>query len=303
MENVIQDEYKKTNIWKKFGVLIEPTDTNHIKHHNSSKDLYKLISEYGVVIFRGFEGNEKDFAQWVANHSEHVTLDPARKSDTPNIAAIQVGDVEMGLHRENASLPYVPDLQWFYCKKEATHGSETTFCDGEAVLEAFTKSTRESFLNKRIRYDRKLPWNRVRRYLAIEHKCSEEEINDDIFKHVQAKQPLHHFIRIDNKTIHSVRDTFAVLPGLSGRISFCNSILGPSVNYEPPRICWSDDSDISAEILTEVENVTRTLTEDLFWHKNDFVVVDNNRIMHGRRKLSDPSRLIFGAQSYLKKGI
>jgi len=37
--------------------------------------------------------------------------------------------------------------------------------------------------------------------------------------------------------------------------------------------------------------------------KGDLVVIDNTRVMHGRRRLDDPSRRIFGAQSYRIGGI
>ena len=35
----------------------------------------------------------------------------------------------------------------------------------------------------------------------------------------------------------------------------------------------------------------------------DVVVIDNSRVMHGRRRLADPGRRIFGAQSYRKGAI
>lgn len=305
MEVRTQEQFNIHQMWSHFGALIQPKNgaENQKLNFLSTKTLYTLLSQYGVLIFRGFQDDEKDFSQWVSNHSEFVTLDPARKSDIPNIAPIEAGDLKMGLHRENASLPYVPDLQWFYCQKEASEGSETTFCDGEAVLSAFSTETFMAFTKQLIRYDRRVSWDRVQRYLAIEYQQEITSIKDDSFDRVHKDQPLHRFERIDHELIHSVRDTYAVLSGISGRLSFCNSILGPSVNYEPPRICWANGLDFSDEILNEVKNVTESLTENLFWNTGDVVLVDNNRIMHGRNRLDDPSRRIFGAQSYLKKGV
>ena len=80
-------------------------------------------------------------------------------------------------------------------------------------------------------------------------------------------------------------------------------MLGPSVNYEPPRITWENGDDISLDIWDELKDVTERNTYSHFWKKGDIVVIDNTRVMHGRRRLDDQSRRIFGAQSYRVGGI
>ena len=94
--------------------------------------------------------------------------------------------------------------------------------------------------------------------------------------------------------------TCAVHPTqFSKQLSFANSLLGPSVNYEPPKITWEDDEPISENIWSEIRTLFAEHTVDINWENNDVVVIDNTRWMHGRRKLLDLNRKIYGGQSYL----
>lgn len=87
---------------------------------------------------------------------------------------------------------------------------------------------------------------------------------------------------------------------MSGKRSFCNSILGPSVNYEPPKITWDNGEEIDLDIWDIVKEITAKNTYKHFWNKGDIIVIDNKRVMHGRCALEDTQRRIFGAQSYIK---
>ncbi|XDO64554.1 TauD/TfdA family dioxygenase [Streptomyces sp. RLB1-33] len=84
------------------------------------------------------------------------------------------------------------------------------------------------------------------------------------------------------------------------RPSFANSILGPSFNYEKPTITFADGTALSPQLLAEVEEVTARLTENLDWQDQDAAVIDNTRVMHGRRAITDPHRTIYNALSYIE---
>ena len=69
-------------------------------------------------------------------------------------------------------------------------------------------------------------------------------------------------------------------------MSFCNHVQIP---------LESDDQLISIElenrkkipkkILNKVSKITKSLTFEMDWHKNDLIMIDNRRLMHGRRKI------------------
>jgi hypothetical protein len=83
------------------------------------------------------------------------------------------------------------------------------------------------------------------------------------------------------------------------RIAWANSIFGPSYNYETPRITFGDGREIPADLLDEMRGLTDELTRDIEWKNGDVVMIDNTRVMHGRRAITDPDRTIFNALSYL----
>ncbi|MCA8071066.1 TauD/TfdA family dioxygenase [Burkholderia vietnamiensis] len=237
-------------------------------------------------------------------HSARVTFDPARKTSTENTAEIDAGELEMGLHRENGNLPFTPDLQWFYCLEPARVGSETTICDGQRVLQELTPAVRRLFEQRQIKYSRRIPWPNVQRFLSVELQLPAHEVNDSHLEVVNQRVRGQHYRRLDQFLVSSERVTDAITVScFSGRRAFCNSLLGPSVNYEPPLITWADGTDIDFEVWDEIKDVTARYTYDLFWNKGDVVVIDNSRVMHGRRRLADTGRRIFGAQSYRKGAI
>lgn len=263
--------------------------------------LYDDLAHSGALIFRGFADALEDFSELVTRHSARVTFDPARKTATRTTAEIDAGRYAMGLHRENGNLPFNPDLQWFFCLQPADLGSQTTLCDGQRVLFEMSSGVRRAFERKQIRYARRLPWTNVRRFLSVELSLPEDEIDDTHLQYVNDHVEGQTYSRLDDNLIASEFVTSAITTSVfSGRKAFCNSLLGPSINYEPPRITWADGEEIDFAVWDEVRDLTERYTYDIDWQAGDVVIIDNSRVMHGRRHLDDPSRRIFGAQSYRK---
>lgn len=270
-------------------------------HLLDTHSLYDDLAHSGALIFRGFADTLEDFSELVTRHSARVTFDPARKTATRTTAEINAGRYAMGLHRENGNLPFNPNLQWFFCLQPASLGSQTTMCDGSRVLFEMSSSTRRAFESRNIRYARRLPWTNVRRFLSVELGVPEDDIDDSHLQHVNDHVEGQTYRRLDDHLIASEFVTSAITTSVfSGRRAFCNSLLGPSINYEPPRITWEDGEEIEFRIWDEVRDLTERYTYDIDWQAGDVVIIDNSRVMHGRRHLDDPSRRIFGAQSYRK---
>ncbi|WP_371833244.1 TauD/TfdA family dioxygenase [Vibrio sp.] len=87
---------------------------------------------------------------------------------------------------------------------------------------------------------------------------------------------------------------------VNDKVSFANSILGPSFNYEKPKITIANtERPIADDILEEIKSVTQEHTIPIEWNDNDFVLIDNRRVMHGRDEIVDSRRKIFNALSYM----
>lgn len=266
------------------------------------KQVMNVLAETGFLLFRGFEPGLEEFSDFVRAHSDRVTLDPARTFFGGNVAQkVDAGVEALGLHIENGNSPFVPTLTWFLCEKAARSGSQTTVCDGYTVWEKFSPQARSAFKEQDIVFTRRVSepmWKAFTQYQLAEAKDVDDITTDDVRS--LATGPGHTAFRLDEDgyLTYAYR-TPAVHPTLFGRRqSFANSILGPSYNYEPPKITFADGSDLPEWLWDEVRDVTESVTQEINWVDGDVVLVDNTRAMHGRRAVEDTDRSIYNSQSY-----
>ncbi|MFJ8577848.1 TauD/TfdA family dioxygenase [Micromonospora sp. NPDC093277] len=265
----------------------------------------RLLRESGFILFRGFRADLELFSALVHSISGRITLDPAREFHGGDVAQkVDAGTAGVGLHIENGNSPFAPDLTWFFCEKAAAEGSETTVCDGYRVWDAFSEEVRAQFAAQDIAYSRRVEENRWKAFVQHQtggEKPAEEITVDDM--RALATGPGRTVIEpLDGGAIHYEFQVPAAHPTLFGsRLAFANSILGPSYNYEKPRITFADGTEFSAELAKEVEERTAALTENIEWQDGDVALIDNTRVMHGRRDILDPARTIYNAQSYLSE--
>lgn len=266
--------------------------------------LLATLAEAGFLLLRGFAADLASFSALVQRVSVRVTLDPARQFQGGKVAQkVDAGYDAIGLHCENGNNPFLPHLCWFFCEKAAQAGSQTTVCDGFPVWEALSPSTREYFLAQPIQYSRNV--EAVKWKLFVFHSLQGRKPLEQIeFSDLAAIYEGHSGASAELKpdgSIHYVYKVPAAHPTqFSERIAFANSMLGPSYNYEKPRITRADGSPIPEPILAEIAQTTERLTENIEWRSGDVVLIDNTRVMHGRRAIQDPQRTIFNALSFLR---
>jgi alpha-ketoglutarate-dependent taurine dioxygenase len=271
-------------------------------------ELMTALAEHGYVVLRDFDSDLSSFATLIQSVSSKITLDPARKFAGGGDVAqkIEAGLVPQGLHVENGATPWVPDLVWFYCETPATVGSQTTICDGLHVWDRLPERTRELFLSTRISFARPMPadkWRNLVFRLLDGAKPADQVTFDDLLAVTDDDVDVKYLLRPDG-SVHYKYFTYAAHTTLfDSDVVFANSILTPSVNYEPPVIEFEDGRPLDAMLMRQIIEATELETDEIDWHAGDMALVDNSRLMHGRRKIRDPSRSLFNAQSYAKEGI
>ncbi len=73
---------------------------------------------------------------------------------------------------------------------------------------------------------------------------------------------------------------------------FINSLLAGK-HLNPKSICFDDNSEITDEIISELNEIAEKITIEISWQKGDILMIDNTRIMHGRRAFNDDQRDIY----------
>lgn len=285
------------------NTTIKPVSFDDMARLNTP-ELLKQLGETGVLLFKEGAQNVDEFCDFVKQHSSRLSMDPARVIEGGVAQLVDAGTDAVGLHCENGNSPFWPDLTWFYCKEAPSKGSETTVCDGISVFNRLSADTQQFFLNNDIRYSRNVQADKWKRLVChytpglarledarLEHllALTKNDPHTEIIYHPENESIDYHF------TVSAIQ-----VSDVSGLPAFANSVLGPSYNYEKPKITIATTGEpIPPAYMEEIIRVTEEETIPIRWNDNDFVMIDNRRVMHGRNAIVDSRRKIFNALSYL----
>lgn len=243
----------------------------------------------GYCVLRGYRAGLDQFSALINRLCTEVTFDPARAISADSVQKVDAGVAAIGLHIENGNTPLVPHLLGFYCRQAARHGSQTTLCDGQTLWAEMPADMKTLFAGT-LTVTRTLSEWQWKRYLAQEHPAlqSADQVTIAHLQQMLAMYPNHDASVNDDGSIEYRLTTQAVRTSkLTGMNSFANTLLGPSFNYEPPRFYFDNGQLVSAELIERLGEFCERYTVELNWQKEDVVLIDNWRVMHGRRAIVD----------------
>ena len=249
----------------------------------------------GWTLLRGFKMDMPIFSELTSKLCKTITFDPARENTNKNTQKVDAGFGPIGLHIENGNTPVCPDIVTFYSAKAAFEGSQTTVCDGRRVFEAFSDVQKERWL-QRMTVKRTLPEALWKRYLANEHPAisEPEEVTHEHILQFKAAIPDQDFtLNADGSLEYRIKLSPVRMSSVSGGRAFANAILGPSHNYEPPIYTLDDHTTVSSDEIADLRDIAETCTIEINWQDGDVAVIDNTRVMHGRRVIKDQDRQLF----------
>ena len=249
----------------------------------------------GWTLLRGFKMDMPIFSELTSKLCKTITFDPARENTNKNTQKVDAGLGPIGLHIENGNTPVCPDIVTFYSAKAAFEGSQTTVCDGRRVFEAFSDVQKERWL-QRMTVKRTLPEALWKRYLANEHPAisEPEEVTHEHILQFKAAIPDQDFtLNADGSLEYRIKLSPVRMSSVSGGRAFANAILGPSHNYEPPIYTLDDHTTVSSDEIADLRDIAETCTIEINWQDGDVAVIDNTRVMHGRRVIKDQDRQLF----------
>ncbi|MFV0300635.1 MAG: TauD/TfdA family dioxygenase [Paracoccus sp. (in: a-proteobacteria)] len=254
------------------------------------------LARDGWTLLRGFQPGMEDFAGLVGTLCRKVTFDPARSHTTDKTQMVDAGLGPIGLHIENGNTPRCPDIVCFFAERAAFEGSQTTICDGVQVWDRFDPA-RKTRWSQKMTVERTLPELLWKRYLANEHPAisrPEEVTMEHVLQFQQAVPGQDFTLHEDGSltyrlTVEPVRGSAF---GGDGK-GFANAVLGPSHNYQPPRYRMADGSEVTLAEIEEIRTIAEAATHEINWQDGDIAVLDNTRVMHGRRAIADANRNLF----------
>lgn len=285
------------------GILITPSATDNIleldieviKHH---------VRESGAVMFKGFNLDaalfeqfsdtlSNDFMNNMGSGSWRKTKNYGSDGTVQNVAyTYGIGHQRtfpLPLHADRAYVKSCPEVMFFMCERPADEDGRTTVCDGIDAYNALSESTRELLDEKRLKYIRHYQdgeWQtlyQTQDFAVIEKYCAD---NNMTLEHLD-----------DNSIRTAYIHTAVPLTKWQQAKSFCNSMqIGVWQEYDMGRkttfVRFEDDSEIPEDVRREIDEVTEKLTAEIPWVAGDMAIVDNTRMLHGRRSFTDENRAI-----------
>jgi hypothetical protein len=278
-----------------YNVVRAETTGDRTIDDTSIKAVQDHLHRDGWALLRGFDVNMHSFSDLTSKLCKTITFDPAREYSEKNTQMVDAGLGPIGMHIENGNTPVCPDIVTFYCAKAAFEGSQTTICDGRAMFDSFDPA-RKARWSQKMTVKRRLPEELWKRYLANEHPAisKPEEVRHEHILQFKASIPDQDFTLNDDGSLDYELKLSPVRPSvLSNGQGFANAILGPSHNYEPPVYTLEDGSNVSDGEIEELRDIAEAHTVEINWQDGDIAILDNTRVMHGRRAIKDADRQLF----------
>lgn len=244
-----------------------------------------LYSEYGAVLFRGFEQRYPDFAQFTERFSDQFLTNASggrgQMRGDPATQTVNLGTEPFVLHSEMSHKPFHPEVCWFCCAVPPSEGGETVIADGIEIVEALSKKARETFASGGLRYKNRTTIDWLTSYFGCEDSMVAERLG---------ASPLNRYFTI-NEDGEVWQDYLA--PGLvelrfSERPAFSNFLFFAREHRGTREFpTFADGTIINDSIYREVKSAADQVTRAVAWQKNDLLMLDNLRFMHGRNAVLD----------------
>lgn len=276
---------------------------NRSNSMTSLSDIKRELLSRGWILLRNEGYTLESFSELMNQLCRQLTFDPAREYSSAETQKVDAGRDAVGLHIENGNTPLPPDFVAFHSVLSARFGAQTTVCDGAAIYKALPETLRHQ-LEQPWTVTRYLPKVLWQRYVANTFSVQDpDRVTRKMLDLLMELVPGQSAMDTDDGgiiytlTVNPIRsDNLARVP------AFANAILGPSYNYEAPQYCFLDGEPVSDGIIEDLRNLCERFTEEIQWCDGDVVVIDNKRIMHGRRVIPVPlseRKLVIGMGSVL----
>ncbi|MDJ0725042.1 MAG: TauD/TfdA family dioxygenase [Prochloraceae cyanobacterium] len=274
---------------KEFGkIIINPKDVGIL---DLDKQLIiDLFKAYGVLLFRGFKAGcdqflefsnslSTDFMDYTGGYLKRQVI-----NDNPTLLSVNDFNSAIGLHGEMYYQKQHPAMLWFYCDRPPVKDGQTIVCDGIQFYNELSDTLKDLFQQKKIKYPSKLSKEEWQRRYKTED--IETAIKMCVDNGLQVKMN-------QDESMSRFYSCPAVYPSRSQEdLVFINLIIAAK-KANPNAVRFEDDSEINEEIVSELNEIASRITVEIDWQKGDILMVDNYRVMHGRRAFSDTQRNIY----------
>lgn len=274
------------------NTIIESHGGDSLFSPNTLLQVKKSIDENGWALLRGFSLTTERFSELLLKFCNTLTFDPARQFFNGVSQKVDAGSCAVGLHIENGNTPFPPKIVAFYSEQSAVEGSQTTICDGVELFNLLPLEIQNQWQQK-VTVKRTLPSQIWRQYVIDQHPSvnkhadvTEQHLNDLIKINSQQRGSIDEFDNLDYEL--DIEPCLQVSRDQKNALAFANAILGPSFNYQKPTYTFANGEVVSEELIEKTGQYAEKCTREVQWKNGDVVLIDNHRVLHGRRAIVGP---------------
>ena len=257
---------------------------------SSKKNIENLFKEFVFILFRDSKFDIINIKKFTNKFTKSYANDARRRENTQfdkYINGVDEGFNKMTLHSEASFSPSWPEILWFYCLKPSKRFGETTFCDGIELWNDLSDKAKNFFLEYPIKFSLKIPVLNPGKY-SLKKKWPLNKLGS-----------ANSIINYKDGCLYTDQIRFAVTEtNIPNRLAFSNHFLYEDT--DPTIIKWGfvGIKKFPSEIKKEVKKKSEKITYFHKWKKNDFIMLDNRRFMHGRNRiLKSDNKKIFNIQT------
>ncbi|MHC5672871.1 TauD/TfdA family dioxygenase [Nostoc sp.] len=254
------------------------------------KEIISFFKSHGVLLFRGFDVDTNLFKEFTnllsIDFRNYAGGAFSRRVINGDQTLLSVNDFksEIKLHGEMYYQQNIPLMLWFFCANPPLEDGETTVCDGRQFFKEISSSTKELFSKKKLKFTVQISQQDWQKKYQTDDLNTLEEIFQQNNTHLTVN---------DDQSILLEYISPAIISSRCGKYRvFINSLL-PTKQLSPKILNFEDDSEISDEVVSELNEIAEKITTEISWQKSDILMIDNTRILHGRRSFTDDQRDIY----------
>ncbi|MEH2312465.1 MAG: TauD/TfdA family dioxygenase [Nostoc sp.] len=252
--------------------------------------IISLFKHYGILLFKGFDVETDIFKEFTnilsTDFINYAGGAFSRRVINGDETLLSVNDFksEIKLHGEMYYQQNIPLMLWFFCANPPLEDGETTVCDGRQFFNEISSSTKELFNKKKLKFTVSISKEEWQKKHQTDNLNTLEEICQKNNTHLAVN---------DDQSILIEYICPAIIPSRCGKYQvFINSLL-PTKQLSPKILKFEDNSEIPEEVVSELNEIAEKITTEISWQKGDILMIDNTRILHGRRAFADNQRDIY----------
>ncbi len=277
-------QIKKIDFDNKINGIIIKSESNKFDINKLDKKIIRNnFFKHGLIIFDNFKINPEIFFLLTKRFTSAYANDAFRreiKFDNKSLRSVDLGNKRVTLHSESSFTLTRPKIIWFMCinPPKKNEGGETTICDGQQLWNNLKMDTKIFFKKNPVIYTVKVKIQNYNKKNKKKWYLNDVGIYDEIIDYSKKR------IFFRNKKFAVERNYF------SNELVFANHLLSVKDEDQIEKVFYGNNKKIPKKYLNDVIETSKKLTYSHKWKKNQVIMIDNYRFMHGRNKINGKSK-------------